>query len=196
MVEENNNKTLYPPKNSQGKLLKSEAKRIKELFRKRKKFLKSYYDVAPFEEPVMFFDKRGGKTEFYEKVTAGMFEFTHSDGSTRFIIVDPNTQRTFGFGNRSFKGYWASEDYPMTGRPDPLLTSEQVNMIVEKSLTDMKKWKAQEKRAQGDMWLKIGLGIAVIIGAYAVFKLLVPTSTEPERIIIQQVTETTPTILG
>lgn len=176
---------------------KSDAKKIKELMRKRKKFLKSYYDVAPFKEPVMFFERRSGETEFYEEVTAGMFEYEHSDGSKRFIIVNPNSQKKFGFGERKFRGYWAHEDYPITGHPDPLLTSEQVNMIVEKSLADMKKWKAQEVKAKGDLIWTIAIAIAVVIGAFALYKLLVPSSPEPERIIIETaLANVTPAIVG
>lgn len=164
------------------KLQKSDATRIKELMRKRKKFMSQYYDVAPFKEPVLFFERRSGDVEFYENVTSGLFEYDHSDGEKRFQIINPKSQRKFGFGNRAFRGYYSHEDYPISGLPDPLLTAEQVNIIVEKSLNDMKKWKAQELKAKGDLWWKILAGVAVIIlaaAAYAMFVKKAPTEAGP-----------------
>lgn len=70
--------------------------------------------------------------------------------------------------------YWGHEDYPVTGWPDPTITTEQVNIIIDKTLNDIKKWLATEKKAIGEMWLKIGLGVGAVILALAVFYTLKP----------------------
>lgn len=176
-------------------LNKIRKQRIKEVFTKQKRFLKARYNRLPIEEPVLYLHRRSGQVEFYEGVKEGLFEFKHSDGEIRFIIVNTNTQEMYGHTKDKYRGYIAHEDHPITGFPDPVMTCEQVNIIVEKSLNDIKKWKAKELQARGDMWWKIGLAIGAVILAIALFKTLVPT--QPET-VVQVVKETAQniTILG
>lgn len=167
---------------------KSRAQRIDQLFLKYKKWFKETYETKDFKSPVMFFEKRSGEVEFYENVTTGLFEYKHSDGTTRFIIIIPSKQKKFGFANKTFKGYWCHEDYPLPLPEDPFLTVEQLNIAVEKALADVKEWKAKELKAKGDWWWKIGAGIALVIAAYTLFRLLVPQA--PDEQIIRHVYET------
>ena len=44
----------------------SEAKRIKEMIRKKKKWIGEEIKTVPFKEPVMFLGRRSGEYEFYE----------------------------------------------------------------------------------------------------------------------------------
>lgn len=178
---------------------KSQATRIKDLFTKHRKYLQTTYQTAEFKEPIMFFERRSGEVEWHENVTAGLFGYTHSEGTKRYIVLTPSKQKKFGFANKKFKGYWCHEDYPLPLPQDPYMTSEQLNIIVEKSLNDINKWRAKDYKAKGDMWWKIGLAIAAIIAAAALFVTLKPQST-PQVITIAptaaQTAAAAPTILG
>lgn len=169
---------IKKPKNIQ----KENTVRLKKLFRKYKKWFSREYIVYPFKEPCMLFIRRSGQVEFYENVKGSLFEFNHSDDSKRFIITTPSKQLLFGFGNKRFKGYICHEDYPLPLPQDPILTSEQVNVIVEKSLNDIKKWKAQEIRAKTGLWKWILIGTACIILAYFLGKMLLAGQVQPQTV--------------
>lgn len=173
-TEEKTEETIAEVKKELAKDKKSQATRIKHLMYRHQQWMKIQYQTTEFKEPVMLFERRSGEVEFYENVTSGLFEYTHSDGTVRFLILTPQKQKKFGFADRRFKGYICHEDYPLPLPQDPLLTTDQMNSIVEKSLNDMKKWKAQEKRATGKMWLYILGGIALIIVAIALLQMLIP----------------------
>ena len=90
---------------------KSKAKTTEVLFKKHKKLLGEYYRFVPFDEPIMIFIRRTGKAEWKERVTLGQFDFTHSNGEKRYIIIDRN-QIEFKVGDKKFKGYICHEDHP------------------------------------------------------------------------------------
>lgn len=179
---------------------KSRASRIKNLFSKQKGLLKTKYKVRDFGEPVMFFEKRSGEVEFYENVTTGLFEYEHGDGDKRFIIINPKYIKRFGFGDRAFKGYYCHEDHPLPLPDDPFLTAEQVNIIVEKSLNDIKKWKTQEINAKSKLYWTLGLIVLGGIGLYVLYQMVVPAAPPPVQLVdLSQAVSTVgqqPAILG
>lgn len=180
---------------------KSRARRIQALLKRHEKWMKADIRTTQFKEPVMFFIRTSGEIEFYESVTAGLFEYKHSNGEQQFIIVNPTTQYKFGFADRKFRGYIAHENNPITGYPDPYITAEQVNIIVEKSINDMKKWKAEVlKETQGIIkWVVYGI-IGVIL-AYAIFRILTDNPAEATQVVTMAkdtaviVANQTPTII-
>lgn len=180
---------------------KSQAKKINELLKKQKGIIKEKINTTNFKSPVMFFERRSGEIEFYENVTKGMFEFKHSDGENRFIIINTNDKKKFGFADKTFHGYFAHEDYPITGKPDPLVTTEQINIIVEKSLTDIKEWQTKATRANTELIKTIAWGVIGIIIAIVIYKMMVPQATTTPTIITTtkdttvQLVNTTRTIL-
>lgn len=173
---------------------KSQAQKRLTLFVKHKKWLKAHYETTDFTEPVLFLERRSGEVEFYEKATAGLFNYQHSDGNTRFIVLTPNKQKKFGFANRKFRGYYCHEDYPLPLPQDPLITCEQVNILIEKSLNDIQKWKTEATKAKTKMiWVILG-GIAVIILAMAMYKML--AGNTPPPVIIEQAPQAVETIIS
>lgn len=155
----------------------SRAKRIKILLKNYDGRFKSYQDLANFKEPVLFLMRNNRKVEFHDNATQGKFLFTHTDGKERSIELSPQFMHTFDYGKKTFKGYVCHEDYPTPLPEVPVITGDIFGMAIDKTLNDMKKWKAEETRAIGDMWMKIGIGIAIVIGAFAVFKLLFPSAS-------------------
>lgn len=165
-------------------LQKSKAKKINNLIYKTNAWGKKKMQVVDFNEPILFLTRRSNKVDFYENVTAGMFEFQHSDGEKRFQIVDPSKQISFGFGEYKFKGYVSHEDYPIVGLPEPSITCEQMNIIVDKSLNDLKAWKAKELKAKGDIIWKVLIGIAIVAGVIYLGKTLVPSKETTKTAVI------------
>lgn len=172
---------------------RSRAKKIRNLIKKQKGILKEEIKTTKFKEPIMLLERLNGEVELYEDVTKGLFEYKHSNGETRFIIVEPSTKRSFGFADRRFTGYIAHENYPITGLPEPLMTVEQVNTIVEKSINDMKEWKAKEIREYKGLVKWAFIGLAIVIVAYFLGKAIVGSPPEAQTII--QVVNQTPTII-
>jgi hypothetical protein len=167
----------------------SNAERINNLMLKQKKFLRIQQSIVPFKEPVMFFERRSGDVEFYENVTVGNFEFKHSDGTRRFLLLTPSKQKRFGYGKWKFKGYFCHEDFPLPLPQDPLITTEQMNIFAEKSMNDIKEWQTKAIKAKTDMIWKIALGIALVIGAYALYNVLSPKAPP-----VQEIQNTVPLI--
>lgn len=157
----------------------SKAKRINRVFLKYQKWFKTEYETTNFKEPVLFLHRRNGIVEPYEDATRGLFNFTHSDGTSKFIILTGRPP-TWGFGKRAFDAYYVHEDHPTPLPSDPLINTEQMNICIEKALNDYQEWQSKQKIAVGTMWWYILGGIAVIIIALAFFYLLKPT-TQPVK---------------
>jgi hypothetical protein len=168
-------------------LAESKAKKRKIIFKKYKKLFRSYFETANFEEPVMILMRRTGKAEFFEKATAGEFKFTHSDGEERNIILTPRFMQTFEYGKNQFKGFVCHEDFPMPLPEDPVLTTEMMGIIIEKTLNDMKKWKTEEWKAKTNFYWKVIIGIAILAGMYILYKMLI----EKQPVTPQEVSNAT-----
>lgn len=174
---------------------KSEAKKIRMLLKKKKGILKKYYDTIPFTEPAMLLMRRGNKSEFYEKATQGEFNFTHTDGTERFITLNPKWLQTIPYGPKTFRMYICHEDHPTPLPNDPIITAEMMNIGINKTLHDIKKWKAEEIKAKGDFIWKVLIGIAIIIAAYGVYKIMLPAAPAPTQQIVNTVVSNATTIV-
>lgn len=165
------------------KLQKTQANKIRELIQKQKTLISAKQKLTEFQEPVMMLVRKSGQAEFYEKATKGRFDYTHSDGTTRFIILTTSMQISFPYAGRNIKMYYCHEDYPfpLPGSMNPIMNSDELRMLIEKSQHDTLGLLAKEKRATGDMWLKIFAGIALIIVAVMLYKLLVPAGPAPTQ---------------
>lgn len=177
--------------NKQDELRKSQAKRIKNIITKHKAWKGARYNTTNFQEPVMFLERRSGEVEFYENATMGLFEYEHSDGEKRFLILTPSKLKKHGYADRAFKGYWCHEDHPLPLPEEPLITTEQVNIIVDKSLNDIKEWKAKEVQAWSNLTWTILIGIAIVIVAVALLVMLWPEKVpETTKTVIQTINQT------
>lgn len=168
----------------------SRAKKVGHLIEAHQGFMKRELSLAPLKPPIMQLGRRGNYFETYEDVTKGVFEFKHSSGDKRYIIIDPSRQVTFGAGKHSIKGYWAHEDHPVTGWPDPVISTEQMNIHTEKLMNDIRNWIAKSKEATGMMFLYIGAGVALVIIAVMLLKQGSPPPGTVVHITQQVVNET------
>lgn len=144
------------------------------LFTKAKGILGKYNKMVDFNEPILQLIRRSGSVEWKDGVNKSIFEFTHSDGSIRKILLDIKDLKTFKYGKRKFSGYICHEDFPTPLPGDPIVTSEMIGIAIDKTLNDIAKWKSEVLKARGDMVWKIGLAVAVVIGAIALYMMLVP----------------------
>lgn len=148
----------------------SRAKRIRMLLKKNKTIFSSKEKITDFKEPVAFLRRRGGVTEFHEDASKGVFSFTHSDGKYREIYLDPSTQGTMDYGKRKFKYYWLHEDFPLPLPENPLITADVVNLILEKSMMDLKKLNERAHEMQLKTWKTIAWIVAGGVGLYLLYK--------------------------
>lgn len=169
--------------------LKSRAEKRNTIFKKFQKMFTSYMETAEFKQPILILLRRGGEAEFFENATKGTFPFQHTDGTEREIILTSKGLYDFPYGKKTFKGYICHEDYPLPVPEDPIITVEAVQTIIDKALNDIKKWQAQETKAFGDMIFKILAGIALIIGAYIIYRMVIPAP--PIQIIGQAISNAT-----
>jgi hypothetical protein len=153
----------------------SRAKRIKILLKAyEKKFTGEYLKMANFQEPIVMLMRNTRKIEFFDNATTGWFQYNHTDATTRKVKLSPEFLQTFDYGKRTFKGYILHEDHPTPLPESPVVTAEQFQWAIDKTQQDLVNHKAKELGARGDMWYKILIGIAVIIGVFGLIKLLVP----------------------
>lgn len=154
---------------------KSKAKEINILFKKYDKLIKSYYELAHFEEPIAQLIRRNGTIQFFEGATKGNFTFEHSDGTEKTIVLDPRYIKTFKYGRHNFRGYILDEDNATPLPDNPYLSSELYTISINKTLNDQKDWHAKEITAKGNMMLNIFIGIGLvvlIVGIYIIPQLL------------------------
>lgn len=152
------------------------AQRHTFLLRKYKKLIFNYYRTAEFKEPILFLIRKTNKVEFYDKASSGRFEYKHSDGTTRYILLNNNLLE-FDYGPKKFRGYIIHEDYPLPLPQTTATDTESISIGVEKVIHDVKKWKAQEYKAKGEFIWKIGAAIALVIIAYSLYVILRPEDT-------------------
>lgn len=174
----------------------SDATQRKTIFKKYKQLIGSYLETANFKEPIALLMRRSRKVDFYENVTQGEFEFEHSDGTQKRIMIKTQFQQDFDYGKKTFKGYILHEDYPTPLPEDPIITNEMISIAIDKTLNDIKKWKAEEIKAQTNFWKTILWGIAILGIVYILYKLLIVPPSTPQQIaqaiinITQNQTET------
>ena len=157
------------------------------LFKKKKGLFKDYQHTADFKEPIGILLRRGRKAEWLEDLKQGTLVVDHSDGTTRPIILDTKYLIAFPYGKKVFQGYLLHEDFPTPLPPDPVLTAETVGHTIDKTLNDMKKWKAEEWQAKGDYYWKLFAGVGMLIGLYLLYKLLFdPTPVGQEVQVIKE----------
>lgn len=155
----------------------SEGYKIEKLLAKQKGIIKDKKTIRPFKEPVLFLTRRDGKTEIAEGVTQGDFVFEHSDKGERFIKLDSSAQLTMEYGREApFRYYFCHEDYPLPLNQaiQPLLLTDQVTQIIEKTMHDLEKLRNKQITKYGDLFWKFALGIVIIIGTIALAYVMAP----------------------
>lgn len=166
--------------------IKQRNQRLNALFKKHKGLIFKYKRTVNFKEPVALLLRRTGTIEFYEQVNQSEFQFEHTDGKEYKIYLAPRYLHTFEYGNTTFKGYILHEDsaYPLP--TDPIHSTQMINAVIDKTLNDIKSWKAKELEAKGKLWWSILIGIAIIGLVYVLYKLMVPTPPTTTEIATQQ----------
>lgn len=147
------------------------TKRLLEAYGKHKKYKIS---LIPITGPVMLFGRVTGTWEIYDKVTTGEFEFKHSNGEKRYIIVNPHTKEKLSDGKNYIPLYLAHENHPTTGWPDAITTAEQMNMFGEKLLNDMKQWLAKLEGMKNMKIVYWCAGIALVFIGFGLMKAIIP----------------------
>lgn len=165
-------KTLLAPK----VVTESNAKRIGELLKKKKKLIRERESTVEFKEPCAILIRRTGKGEWMEDCTKGKLEIEHSDGTERYLYLEPNGLVTLPYGDKGIRMYILHEDYPLPLNiaSEPIITSETLTQIIQKTIHDLQELQAKKYGAIGDMIWKIGLAAGVVILAYAVYTILRP----------------------
>lgn len=148
----------------------SRAKKIRILFKKNKGLIKDKEAMTEFKEPVVMLMRRSRAVEFFEDASKGEFIFKHSDGKTRSIYLEPSQQVSFDYGKRKFRGYICHEDYPLPLPEIPIVTADTINMIVEKSMMDLKKLNERAEEIKLKTYKMLIWGIVICGILYMLWK--------------------------
>lgn len=143
----------------------SRAERIRILLKKNSKVFRDKQAMTEFKEPILMLERRSRAVEFYENATKGEFNFKHSDGKNRTLYLEPSMLKSFDYGKRKFRGYYCHEDFPLPLPENPLVVADTINMIIEKSMMDLKKLneRTEEIKAKTIKMLLIALLIGVFV---------------------------------
>lgn len=145
--------------------------RLRTLFKKEKKLLWEAQRLALFKEPILILLRRSGIAEFYEGIDGSTYEYTHSSGEKRYFILKGGLY-TFDYANKGFRAYICHEDHPLPLPEDPILTSEQFAMAIDKAIHDHESYKSKKLSDKGEMWLKILKGVGLVLAIYLGYKFL------------------------
>lgn len=180
----------------QNKIKRVNPTEIKFIYKKYQKLMRQKEELADFKEPIVMLERRDGGVDFYEDAKQGEWEYEHSEGEYRIITLHPKFLKKFRYGKGFFKGYYCHEDYPFPLTADILCPIDTFTVAIEKALNDMRKWKAQEWEARGNFWWKVAGGIALLIGVYILYKMLIPSNTTIEHKVTETIIQNvTPTII-
>lgn len=153
--------------------LNQQNKKVKTLFSKQRKFLGNYYKAVEILEPVVFLMRRSGDVEFYEDQKKSTFVFKHSDDVDRTIFLNSKKLVKFSYLHRTVRGYICHEDHPFPLPESPTLSTEEFSLVMEKTLSDIRKWKTAEIKAWNETLKLIIYGALALIGAYILFKMFI-----------------------
>lgn len=171
--------------------LTSEATEKRILLKKYKKMMGEAQKLADFKEPTAILMRRSGQGEWYENVTKGKFNYNHSDGTDRFIIIK-GKPLDMKYADRSFKMYILHEDFPLPLPEDPLITTEEMANLLESALSSTAKLRAKEWSGKTNFVKMLVIGIAVIIAGIILYKILVPnnpqTAITTTKTVVQNIT--------
>lgn len=145
------------------------ANKIRMLLKKKETLFRDILDLADFKEPVVFLMRNNRKVEFYENATKNDFEFDKGDEEVGIIKLNPQYLHTFNYGKRTFRGYICHEDYPMPLPENPIMTAEMFSNTIDKTLMDIKSWKAKELEAKVSLRWALWGGIGLILLILAIF---------------------------
>lgn len=182
------------------KISKDDIHRIRWLFKKHKGLIRNYNDTANFKEPVLIVIRRSGKVEFYEDITTTHYDYTHSDGTERFFILE--RPLSFEYGSKEFLGFICHEDIPLPLPQSPLITTEQITVLIEKTISDRNKYLAKQQELSNDRIIKYGIFVAICVGCYILYYIMIGSKKNmiPNQINIQNakdtVQTTAPAVLG
>lgn len=151
-------------------ITESQAQQIRAILKKEKALIRTYHTTREFKEPLMFLIRETGKIDWYENATTGEFKFTHSNGEERSIHLDNSKILKLDYGTKSIRTYIAHENFPFPLPEEPTIDATSFTISHEKTLNDIRKWKAEEYHAKATMWFYILGGIALIVAAYFLFK--------------------------
>jgi hypothetical protein len=147
--------------------------RMKILFKKSKGFIRDKQDMRPHKEPIVQLMRRSGKVEWFDGVKEDVFKFEHSDGEEYEIPLRGFTPHTFEYGGSTFRGFICDEDCPYPLPSKPKIYIDQLKRDLEKVWINVNSRKAIETKAITGLVKMIVIGVAVVIGGYILYKMLI-----------------------
>lgn len=159
-----------------------QLKEVNKLIKSKKGLIKDYLKLKKATSPILLFMRRNGKATYYQNAKMGRYEFEHSDGTSRYIIIDKNAHEVTA-GDDTIKMYICHEDYPFPLPEEPLITTEMFNLIIEKTLHDKKEWETKLTQARSKMIWTIMIGIAILFALYMVYKMVFEEPAQTVQVI-------------
>lgn len=144
----------------------SKAKKLERLIYKSKKRFGSELKIAEFKEPILMLIRSNQKCEFYEGATEGVFKYTHTNGQKKEVILTRDKLIKFQYGKYNFTGYIHDENWKVTMPEKPIIDAEYEELVIDKTLADIKAYKTKEITATFEGWTKLAWallgGVALI----------------------------------
>lgn len=176
-------------KNAKKNTTKETNNKINTIFMKEKGRIFTKQKLAVFKEPVALLMRKTGMVEFYENVKGDELAFEDANGHDLAIALSPEFLQTFEYAGTTFKGYICYEEEAFPLPQKPIVYAELMQSLLYKTLHDIRDWRAKVLDARAGLIWKILLGVAIIIGAIGMYKLLVGN---PAPVVIAQNLPLTP----
>lgn len=143
----------------------AQAKKIKILIQKQKKLIKTQEKLANFKEPCILLLRNTGKAEWHEEATKGDWEYTHSDGGKRFIVLNKEGLSQIEYAERTINTYICHEDYPLPLKLmfNPIVATDIMTQHHEKTVNEFSELSKGMSNEQRKKIMTYAKAIAIIV---------------------------------
>lgn len=148
-------------------------KKIKYLLKREKKLFSTKLTYRIQKNPVVLFIKKHGKGEFFELKDNDKFEYIDSSGEEKVMKLDGNSNKIYN-GGVLMDLYIVHESYPYPIPRSPVVDAESVQIAINKTLHDIKKWEADHERARAGTIKAYAYFVLGAIGLFIVWALVKP----------------------
>ena len=173
--------------------------RLPMLFKKSKGLITDYKKLKSFKEPCALLMRVGGNVEFYENVKGDEYAFEHSNSKKCKIRLTARGLKNFDYGGTKFKGYILDENKatPILDGTEysDYLSSELMESTIQKYSVEREKLALETAKAQAKTWMNVFIGVALVILAVGVYKMMVPGGdTTVVQAVVENITNVTAAI--
>lgn len=179
---------------------KKTYQRIPLLYKKTKGLIWDHKKLKSFKEPCALLMRGNGSVEFYENIRGTEYNFEHSNGRKARILLYAQAIKNFDYAGTTFKGYILDENKATPIRDGTEYSDHMSSLVIDNTIktysAEIEKLRLEEAKQAGKTWMNVFIGVALVIIAYGVYKMMSGAAPAQAAIIAENVTNITRNMTG